>query len=130
MAKQNIFDNATFFEGYKGIREKEGNANDLFEIPALLSLMPDLRGKRVLDLGCGFGEHCKLFAERGAQRVVGIDISSKMLTVARQKNPDPRIVYIQMPMEGISKIFHHKHLDGDGLFRRTHARAPALARAS
>ena len=35
MAKQNIFDNEIFFEGYKTIRDKEGNANDLFEIPAL-----------------------------------------------------------------------------------------------
>ncbi|WP_242838526.1 hypothetical protein [Lachnobacterium bovis] len=31
MAKQNIFDNETFFEGYKAIRDREGNANDLFE---------------------------------------------------------------------------------------------------
>jgi hypothetical protein len=54
MAKQNIFDNETFFEGYKAIRDREGNANDLFEIPALFSLLPDLKGKSVLDLGCGF----------------------------------------------------------------------------
>ena len=40
MAKQNIFDNETFFEGYKAIRDREGNANDLFEIPALFSLLP------------------------------------------------------------------------------------------
>lgn len=46
MAKQNIFDNETFFEGYKKIREKEANANDLFEIPTLFSLLPDLKGKR------------------------------------------------------------------------------------
>ena len=51
MARQNIFDNETFFEGYKSLREKETNANVLFEIPALLSMMPDLRGKRVIDLG-------------------------------------------------------------------------------
>ena len=35
MAKQNIFDNEIFFEGYKTIRDKEGNANNLFEIPAI-----------------------------------------------------------------------------------------------
>ena len=53
MAKQNIYDNETFFEGYKKIRDNEANANNLFEIPALFSMMPDLTGKRVLDLGCG-----------------------------------------------------------------------------
>lgn len=51
MAKQNIYDNETFFEGYKELRYREVNANVLFEIPTLLSLLPDLKGKRVLDLG-------------------------------------------------------------------------------
>ena len=79
MAKQNIFDNAIFFEGYKKLRDNAVNANTLFEIPALLSMLPALAGKQVLDLGCGFGEHCKLFLEQGAEKVVGIDISEKML---------------------------------------------------
>lgn len=48
MAQQNIYDNEIFFEGYKKIRENEINANNLFEIPALFSMMPDLKGKRVL----------------------------------------------------------------------------------
>ena len=82
MAQQNIFDNEIFFDGYKKIRENEVNANNLFEIPALFSLMPDLKGKRVLDLGCGFGEHCKRFVDYGAEAVVGIDISEKMLEEA------------------------------------------------
>ena len=68
MAKQNIYDNETFFAGYKKIRDNEVNANNLFEIPALFSMMPDLKGKKVLDLGCGFGEHCKQFVNRGAQK--------------------------------------------------------------
>lgn len=104
MAQQNIYDNATFFEGYKKIRENALNANNLFEIPALFSMMPDLKGKRVLDLGCGFGEHCKLFVDYGAEKVIGIDISSRMLEVARQENCDPKIVYINMPMENIAQI--------------------------
>ena len=64
MAKQNIYDNETFYEGYKKIRDNKNNANNLFEIPALLSLLPDLKDKRILDLGCGFGEHCKMFIEK------------------------------------------------------------------
>lgn len=104
MAQQNIFDNEIFFDGYRQIRENAGNANDLFEIPALLSMMPDLRGKRVLDLGCGFGEHCKMFIDRGAARVLGIDISEKMLAVAVRENSDPKIEYRNMPMEEIGAI--------------------------
>lgn len=104
MAQQNIFDNEIFFEGYKKIRENEINANNLFEIPALFSMMPELKGKRVLDLGCGFGEHCKLFVDCGAEKVVGIDISNKMLEVAKKENSNPQIVYINMPMEDIAQL--------------------------
>lgn len=104
MAQQNIYDNEQFFEGYKKIRDNEVNANNLFEIPALFSMMPELKGKRVLDLGCGFGEHCKQFIEQGAQKVVGIDISEKMLAVAQKENANPNISYINMPMENIGEL--------------------------
>lgn len=104
MAKQNIFDNSEFFDSYKRLRENEVNANNLFEIPALFSMMPDLNGKRVLDLGCGFGEHCKMFVENGAEKVVGVDISSKMLEVAKRENSHPKITYFNMPMEDLRKL--------------------------
>ena len=104
MAQQNIFDNPVFYEGYKKLRENAVNANVLFEIPALFSMMPDLRGKTVLDLGCGFGEHCKLFVDLGAEKVVGIDISEKMLEIAQKENNHPRITYLQMPMENLIQL--------------------------
>ncbi len=104
MAQQNIYDNQTFFEGYKKIRENEVNANNLFEIPALFSMLPDLKDKTILDLGCGFGKHCKRFVESGAKKVIGIDISEKMLEIAKQENADSKITYINMPMENISKL--------------------------
>lgn len=104
MAQQNIYDNESFFEGYKKIRDNKTNANNLFEVPALFSMMPDLKGKRVLDLGCGFGEHCKRYIQCGAEKVVGIDISEKMLKVARCENDDPKIVYIHMPIEKLAEL--------------------------
>ena len=104
MAKQNIFDNDIFFDGYKKIRDKEVNANILFEMPALFSLLPELEGKKVLDLGCGFGEHCMEYVKRGAKRVVGVDISEKMLDVARRENSDDKIEYINMPMEDLGEL--------------------------
>ena len=109
MAQQNIYDNETFFEGYKKIRDNEVNANNLFEIPALFSMMPDLKGKRILDLGCGFGEHCKRFVKCGAEKVVGVDISEKMLEVAKFENSDQKITYLNMPMEEISQL--HEQFD-------------------
>ncbi len=104
MPKQNIYDNEIFFEGYKKIRDNEINANNLFEIPALFSMMPDLNGKKVLDLGCGFGEHCRRFVNDGADQVTGIDISEKMLEVARKENSDSKISYINLAMEDIAQL--------------------------
>lgn len=104
MAKQNIYDNECFFEGYKKIRENEINANNLFEIPALHSLLPNLEDKKVLDLGCGFGEHCMQFIQAGASKVVGIDISQKMLDIAKRENCNPNISYLNMPIEDIALL--------------------------
>ncbi|MCR5802409.1 MAG: class I SAM-dependent methyltransferase [Lachnospiraceae bacterium] len=104
MAKQNIFDNETFFTEYRKLREREINANNLFEIPTLYSLLPDFEGKSVLDLGCGTGERCVDYVKRGAVRVQGIDISEKMLAVAQEENSDPHITYHNMPMEDLDSI--------------------------
>ena len=104
MAKQNIYDNEIFFDGYRKLRGKEGNANELFEMPALFSLLPSLENKKILDLGCGYGGHCMEFVRMGAERVVGVDISQKMLEIARKENAHERISYLNMAMEDISAI--------------------------
>lgn len=104
MAKQNIYDNEIFFDGYRKLRGKEGNANELFEMPALFSLLPSLENKKILDLGCGYGGHCMEFVRMGAERVVGVDISQKMLEIARRENAHERISYLNMAMEDISAI--------------------------
>ena len=104
MAKQNIYDNETFFNEYRKLREREVNANNLFELPTLFSMMPDLNGKKVLDLGCGAGERCLDYLKFGAVSVTGVDISAKMLDVARKEHSDPKIAYINMAMEDIGSI--------------------------
>lgn len=44
--------------------------------------MPDLRGKTVLDLGCGSGRYLAEALDRGAARVVGVDLAPEMLEIA------------------------------------------------
>jgi SAM-dependent methyltransferase len=50
---------------------------------ALLHLVPTAHGARVLDLACGQGRVARELARRGA-RVMGIDVSSRLLRLARQ----------------------------------------------
>ncbi len=104
MSRQNIFDNEKFFSGYKALRDSDCNANDLIEQPAMRKLLPDLNGKSVLDLGCGYGHNCIDFVNRGAARVVGIDISEKMLSVAKEESAHSKIEYLNMSMTDISKF--------------------------
>lgn len=100
MKSQNIYDNDVFFDGYKKLRDNPYSANAVEEKPALFSLAPDLSGKAVLDLGCGYGENCAEFKTRGAATVLGVDISEKMLAVAREEHPD--IEFVRADMSDLS----------------------------
>lgn len=51
--------------------------------PAFLAVVGDVKGKRVLDIGCGEGNFPRLYAKMGAE-VVGVDFSPKMIELARQ----------------------------------------------
>lgn len=98
---QNVFDNDEFFEGYKKLRERPNNYNVLVEQPAIQALLPDLKGKTVLDLGCGYGKNCIDFINRGAEKVVGTDISEKMLDIATKENSHPAITYAPLDMNDL-----------------------------
>jgi len=58
--------------------------NAYYERPATLSLLPEVRGKRVLDAACGPGVYAEWLLSRGAE-VVGVDASPKMVELARRR---------------------------------------------
>jgi len=97
---QNIYDDPTFFAGYVELRRTESGLNAALEQPALIALLPEsLDGFDVLDLGCGFGDFAFVAKARGAASVTGIDISEKMLEVARSRITDPTVSFIRAPIE-------------------------------
>ncbi|MFR1518509.1 MAG: class I SAM-dependent methyltransferase [Clostridia bacterium] len=102
MNDQNIYDNPSFFEGYRKLRNNPSAANDIVEKPALFSLCPDFFNKAVLDLGCGYGENCRDFSKMGAERVLGVDISEKMLDIAKKENQSEIVSFMRMSMSDIS----------------------------
>lgn len=99
---QNIYDNEEFFEGYGRLSRSIEGLDGAAEWPALRALLPDVRGLRVLDLGCGFGWFCRWARQQGAARVLGIDVSEKMLARARADTDDPAIAYTRADMEHVA----------------------------
>lgn len=80
---QNIYDTPTFFENYSKMDRSIHGLDGAAEWPRLKALLPDVKGLRILDLGCGFGWFCRWAMEHGAESVHGIDISQNMLQRAR-----------------------------------------------
>ena len=70
---QNKYDNERFFREYAKMSRSQGRLQAAGEWHQLKNLFPSLYGKKVLDLGCGYGWHCKYAEEQGAAQVLGID---------------------------------------------------------
>ncbi len=64
-----------------------GPYNALYDRPAVLGLLGDVMGRRVLDVGCGPGLYAEDLLARGAE-VVGFDQSPEMVRIARQRAGD------------------------------------------
>lgn len=99
--KQNKYDDAEFFANYSQMPRSIGGLNAAGEWQELRAMLPDLRDKKVLDLGCGFGWHCRYASEQQAHSVVGVDLSENMLERARAMTDDEKIKYRRLAIEDI-----------------------------
>lgn len=90
---QNIYDNPDFFSGYSQLPRQVLGLSGAPEWAAICSLLPDVSGKRVVDLGCGFGWASRYFREQGAASVLGIDLSQNMIVRAKADTQDAAITY-------------------------------------
>lgn len=63
--------------------------NAHYDRPAILSMLGDVEGKRVLDAGCGPGYYIEELVSRGAN-VVAFDASEQMVELAARRVPDER----------------------------------------
>jgi ubiquinone/menaquinone biosynthesis C-methylase UbiE len=128
---QNIYDDPEFFESYSRLdRSVEGLAGAA-EWPALRALLPPMSGLEVVDLGCGFGWFCRWAREQGAARVLGVDVSEKMLARARAATSDAAVTYARADMERLdlpeagfdlaySSLALHYVEDVEGLLAKVH----------
>ncbi len=97
--KENKYDDPRFFVQYSKMPRSVDGLKGAGEWHAFRRMLPDFQGKRVLDLGCGYGWHCFYAIEEGANEVTGVDISVRMLEEAKKRNVSDRIRYVCCPVE-------------------------------
>lgn len=99
-------------ENANGYAEHVRNKNDsiyhsLYEKPTMYSLLPNIKGKKVISLGCGSGEDSNYLKKMGASKSVGIDISKNLIEIA--KTSYKNCVFETMDMEKLN--FSNKSFD-------------------
>ncbi len=73
----------TIAQQYQKSKELPKGLN--IDVHTYFHLLGDIAGKSILDLGCGEGFYTRKFKQKGAATVVGVDISEKMIELARQE---------------------------------------------
>lgn len=96
---QNIYDDPDFFSGYKQLRQNKEGFNDLIEQPAIHTLLPSLKNKKILDIGCGFGHFARYARANDAANVIAIDPSKNMINEAIKLTHDDQIIYKNVGIE-------------------------------
>lgn len=128
---QNIYDNPDFFSGYSQLPRQVHGLDGAPEWPAIKAMLPALAGKRVVDLGCGFGWASRWMREQGAGSVLGLDLSEKMIARAKADTSDAAIEYriadletLELPAGAFdlaySALTFHYLRDFDRLVRMIH----------
>ncbi len=129
---QNIYDNPDFFAGYSQLPRQVHGLDGAPEWPVIRAMLPDLAGRRVADLGCGFGWASRWMRGHGAAAGLGVDLSEKMIARARADTADAAIDYRIADLETLdlpagafdlvySALAFHYIADFDRLVRMTRA---------
>ncbi|AHD02150.1 class I SAM-dependent methyltransferase [Leisingera methylohalidivorans] len=129
---QNIYSNPDFFAGYSQLPRQVYGLDGAPEWPAIQALLPELTGKGVADLGCGFGWASRWFREHGATSVLGLDLSQNMIERAKGETEDAGIEYRVADLETLelpeaafnlvcSALTFHYVRDFERLIRMIHA---------
>jgi trans-aconitate methyltransferase len=99
---QNIYDDPRFLAGYSAFPRSRDGLAATGEWPAFRALLPEIAGKRVVELGCGFGQLTRWLAAEGAREVLAFDLSEKMLARARQETDSPAVRYERADLETLA----------------------------
>lgn len=126
-----VYDEKEFFEQYARMSRSRQGLEGAGEWHQLKKMFPSLKGSRVLDLGCGYGWHCRYAAEEGAAEILGIDASDRMIREAGERCPHEKITYRVCGLEeydypaerwdlAVSNLVLHYVEDLEGVYRKVH----------
>ncbi|QFY60726.1 class I SAM-dependent methyltransferase [Rhizobium grahamii] len=90
---QNIYDKPEFFEGYSQLSRSLYGLDGAAEWESIRAVLPELAGKRIVDLGCGFGWFARYATAQNAKSVLGLDISERMIDRARRETATASVRY-------------------------------------
>lgn len=91
---QNIEENWDIMvNAYEQFTGSEDSYSYKIEWPCIHSMLPDLKGKSVIGLGCGTGRFTFLLEKENPNKLVGIDISQ--INCAQEKAKNPLLTFIR-----------------------------------
>jgi SAM-dependent methyltransferase len=129
---ENVYDDPAFQAEYQRLARSELGLDGAPEWPAVAALLSDLRGRDVVDLGCGYGAFARWAIDQGAARVDAFDLSERMLDRARSLTDEERVRYHRVDLEQLelspasydlaySALVLHYLRDLDPFLARVHA---------
>lgn len=105
--------------------------NHVMEEPAVLGHLGDLKGCRVVDLGCGDGSFAEIVLGAGADHYLGVDGSAAMIDLARERASGSGATFVLSAIEDVrwaagsvdlvtSRMAFHYVSDLGPVFRSVH----------
>lgn len=87
-------------ELYYARRKNQGgfDYNRDIEVPAMIRLVGKVKNKIILDIACGFGDHARILSQKRAKKIIGFDISQKLIKYAQQSKI-PRAEFVVGSMD-------------------------------
>ncbi len=79
--------------------------------PGLLASIKTIRGKKILDIGCGNGVITNYFAEKGAKESVGVDVSKEQIDLCLNSFPKKKNLSFIVEDGASLKRFKNSYFD-------------------
>lgn len=90
--KSRLHEVAEGYDLYASSYEKDHAYLDTFENDVVFKMLGDLKGKKILDVGCGAGRLIKFLKNASVGEISAVDVSEEMIKIMKKKFPDVEAV--------------------------------------